>query len=44
MDDGSKLKEGARLATNCFTLEEIQFLCEVLEKKYNIIDNLKNKH
>ena len=36
MDDGSSLGKGARIATNCFTLEEISFLCEVLKKKYDI--------
>lgn len=37
MDDGSKLKQGARLATNSFTLEEIHRLCQILNQKYNII-------
>ena len=36
MDDGSKLGSGVRIATNNFTLEEVQFLCNVLYKKYNI--------
>jgi LAGLIDADG DNA endonuclease family/NADH-Ubiquinone oxidoreductase (complex I), chain 5 N-terminus len=37
MDDGSSLGRGARIATNCFTLEEVNFLCNVLKIKYNII-------
>lgn len=37
MDDGSSLGRGARIAINCFTLEEVNFLCNVLKFKYNII-------
>ena len=37
MDDGSSLGRGARIATNCFTLEEVNFLCNVLKIQYNII-------
>ena len=37
MDDGSKLQKGAKIATNCFTFKEVLFLCEVLQKKYNLI-------
>ena len=37
MDDGSSLGKGARIATNCFTLEEVNFLCKVLKSKYNIV-------
>jgi hypothetical protein len=36
MDDGSSLGKGARIATNCFTYDEIIFLCEVLKIKYDI--------
>lgn len=36
MDDGSKLGSGVRIATNNFTLKEVQFLCNVLYKKYNL--------
>jgi len=36
MDDGSNLGKGARIATNCFTYEEVCFLCEVLKRKYNL--------
>lgn len=37
MDDGSNLGKGARIATNCFTLEEVKFLCNVLKNKFNIL-------
>jgi LAGLIDADG DNA endonuclease family/NADH-Ubiquinone oxidoreductase (complex I), chain 5 N-terminus len=37
MDAGITLNNGARIATNCFTFEEINFLCKVLQNKYNII-------
>jgi hypothetical protein len=37
MNNGSSLGKGARIATNCFTLEEVNFLCKVLKSKYNII-------
>ena len=37
MDDGSKYKNSARIATNCFTFEEITFLCDVLKKKFCIV-------
>ena len=37
MDDGSSLNRGARITTNCFTLEEVNLLCNVLKIKYNII-------
>jgi LAGLIDADG DNA endonuclease family/NADH-Ubiquinone oxidoreductase (complex I), chain 5 N-terminus len=37
VDDGSSVNKGARMATNCFTFEEVNFLCKVLKIKYNII-------
>jgi LAGLIDADG DNA endonuclease family/NADH-Ubiquinone oxidoreductase (complex I), chain 5 N-terminus len=37
MDDGSSLNKGARIATNCFTFEEVNLLCKALKNKYNII-------
>ena len=37
MDDGSKCRNSARIATNCFTLEEITLLCDVLKQKFFII-------
>jgi len=36
MDDGSSLGKGARIATNCFTLEEVNSLCNVLKSRYKI--------
>lgn len=37
MEDGSKLGKGVRIATNNFTLSEVEFLCSVLFKKFNLI-------
>ena len=36
MDDGSKTKSGYRLATNCFTINEINFLQKLLLEKFNL--------
>jgi len=36
MDNGSSLGKGAKIATNCFTFEEVNFLCKVLKSNYNI--------
>ena len=36
MDDGSKINKSARIATNCFSFQEIEFLCDILFKKYNL--------
>ena len=36
MDDGSKLKKGAKIATNCFTYKELSQLCEILKNKFNL--------
>jgi len=36
MDDGSKLGKGVKIATNCFTIKELDFLCKILNKKYNL--------
>jgi hypothetical protein len=36
MDDGSKMGKGAKFATNCFTIKELNFLCEIIKKKFNI--------
>jgi ubiquinol-cytochrome c reductase cytochrome b subunit len=36
MDDGSKLGKGAKIATNCFSHKEIEYLCLILKKKYNL--------
>ena len=37
MDDGSKLQPGVRIATNNFSYKEIEFLCNILYKKYKLI-------
>ena len=37
MNVGSSLNRGARIITNCFTLEEVNLLCNVLKNRYNII-------
>lgn len=39
-DDGSKSGKGAKIATNCFTHTELEFLCEILQKKYNITTSI----
>jgi hypothetical protein len=36
MDDGGWAKPGVRLGTNSFKLEEIQFLVQILESKFNL--------
>lgn len=36
MDDGSKLGKGAKIATNCFSHKELEYLCLILKKKYNL--------
>lgn len=36
MDDGSRINNTVRIATNNFTYVEIQFLCDVLYEKFNI--------
>jgi hypothetical protein len=42
MDGGSKLGKGAKIATNSFTRLELQFLCDILFKKYHIIVTLNS--
>jgi hypothetical protein len=39
MDDGSKINNTVRIATNCFTYEEIEYLSTILYKKYNLKSN-----
>lgn len=34
-DDGSRVSSGLKIATNCFTYEEVIFLAEILRYKYN---------
>ena len=36
MDDGTLKKPGVRIATNCFTLEEVELLKLALENKFNL--------
>jgi len=36
MDDGSKLGKGGKIATNSFTLKELDFLCYLLKDKYDL--------
>jgi hypothetical protein len=40
MDDGSKLGKGAKIATNCFSLDDLKFLCLLLKDKYNLNVNI----
>lgn len=42
MDDGSKLEQGAKIATNCFTYDENIFLCKILKNKYNLNVTIHN--
>lgn len=37
MDDGSRLGPGVRIATYNFSYKEVEFLCHILFKKYNLI-------
>lgn len=41
MDDGSKTKSGYRLATNNFSLNDIEFLCNLLFNKFNLITSIQ---
>ena len=47
MDDGSKCGSSVKIATNCFSSEEILYLCEILGNKYKITTSIisggKNK-
>ncbi len=36
MDDGCRASSGLKLATNSFTLTDIQFMCDVLTRKYGL--------
>jgi ubiquinol-cytochrome c reductase cytochrome b subunit len=35
-DDGSVVSTSIKISTNCFSYEDVSFLCEILKKKYNI--------
>jgi len=37
MDHGTKMQYALKIATNCFSLSDVQFLCDILLEKYNII-------
>jgi len=37
MDDGSIYGSSVKIATNCFTDDELLFLCDLLKRKYNIL-------
>jgi LAGLIDADG DNA endonuclease family len=36
MNDGSKFNNSVKIVTNCFTYEEISYLCIILKNKYNL--------
>ena len=36
MDDGGKLSSGLKIATNSFSLDEVENLANILRKKYNL--------
>jgi len=42
MDEGSKLGKGAKIATKCFTIKELTFLCNILHKKYNLTVSIQS--
>lgn len=35
-DDGGKASAGLKIATNCFTIQEVEYLCSVLNDKYKL--------
>lgn len=41
-DDGGKVSAGLKIATNCFTKEEVQYLCLILKEKYNLDATLQS--
>jgi hypothetical protein len=36
MDDGSIVSSGLKISTNSFSQAEIQMLCDILKRKYNL--------
>ena len=36
MDDGSKINKTVRIATNCFNISDLEFLCKLLKDKYDL--------
>ena len=43
MDDGGWAKPGVRIATNSFNSEEVQFLSEILKRKFNLDCTVQEK-
>lgn len=41
MDDGSKIGKTIRIATNCFQISDLNFLCKLLKDKYNLDVNIQ---
>lgn len=35
-EDGCALSSGLKIATNCFTFDDVKFLCQLFKTKYNI--------
>ena len=44
MDDGGFVDPGVRIATNCFTKEEVELLAKALNTKFNIKSSLLKKN
>ena len=42
MDDGCKTRHGIRIATNCFKLDEVKILVNILTKLYNLNCTIQN--
>ena len=36
-EDGCALSSGLKIATNCFTFEDVEFLCQLFRTKYSIL-------
>ena len=41
MNDGGWAKPGVRIATNCFKLNEVQYLTDLLKKLYDLDSTVK---
>ena len=41
-DDGGWANNGVRIATNSFTLKEVELLSDVLKSKYNLENTIQN--
>jgi LAGLIDADG DNA endonuclease family len=37
--DGGIASAGLKISTNCFTFQEIEFLCKILNEKFNLLSN-----